>query len=210
MYSTCEELPTLRSQSAVKIPPSNLAKGSTFAPSWSSQNTVLSEPLKASVRTLERVEDIWSTLKNFNEIRRSLCTTCSGTCIYLKLRVCGRKLRMNCCSILESTGSGPHDSNAFSKLSSGEIACYNEADGGQIERMGTHSNALSSPSTLPRRLVNLHIKAYTNSDSHLSDGCFAFEGGQMCPFLSTCCAAAMLQPNGVKDAVKSCHGVVNR
>lgn len=117
-------------------------------------------------------------------------------CTYLKLRVCGRKLRINCCSILESTGSGPHDSNAFSKLSSGEIACYNEAGDGQIERMSTHSNALSSPSTLPRRLVNLHINAYTNSDSHLSDGYFAFEGGQMCPFLSTCCAAAMLQPNG--------------
>ena len=74
MFTALEELLTLRSQSAVKIPPSNLAKGSTLVPNWSSQNTVLSGPLKASERTLERVEDIWSTLKKLNETRRSLGT----------------------------------------------------------------------------------------------------------------------------------------
>ena len=48
----------------------------------------------------------------------------------------------------------------------------------------TYSMADSSPSTLPRSCVNLQMKAYTKNDSHLSDGCFALDGGHTCPFFS--------------------------
>ena len=32
--------------------------------------------------------------------------------------------------------------------------------------------------------MNLHMKEYTNSDSHLSLGCVAFDGGHTCPLFS--------------------------
>lgn len=129
---------------------------------------------------------------------------------HLKLRVCGRRFNMNCCKIFCNMGSGPCVKRAFSKLSSGEIACSVDASGVHVVRVWTHSIGVSNASTLDLRFVNLHMKEYTNSDSHLSRGCLAFEGGQICPFFSACGAADMMQRVNVKERVKSGHGFMSR
>jgi hypothetical protein len=129
---------------------------------------------------------------------------------HLKLRVCGRRFNMNCCKIFCSMGSGPCVKSALSKLPSGEIACSVDASEVHVVRVCTHSIGVSNPSTFDLRFVNLQIKEYTNSDSHLSRGCLAFEGGQICPFFSACGAADMMQPVNVKERVKSGHGFMSR
>lgn len=107
-------------------------------------------------------------------------------------------------------GSGPCVKRAFSKLSSGEIACLVDASEVHVVRVCAHSIGVSNPSNFNLRFVNLHMKEYTNSDSHLSEGCLAFEGGQMCPFFSVCGAADMMQRMNVKERVKSGHGFMTR
>ena len=129
---------------------------------------------------------------------------------HLKLRVCGRRFSMNCCKTFCNMGSGPCVKSALSKLSSGEIACSVDASEVHAVWVSTHSIGVSNPSTLDLRFVNLHMKEYTNSDSHLSLGCLAFEGGQICPLFSACGAADMMQQMNVKERVKSGHGFMSR
>ena len=101
---------------------------------------------------------------------------------HLKLRVCERRFNTNRESIWVIMGLASGDNSASSKLT-----VFSTTSGSYFKSkntIATHSIGVSSPSTFPRNCVNLHIKPYTNRDSHLSLGCVAFDGGHTCPFFS--------------------------
>lgn len=81
-------------------------------------------------------------------------------------------------------GSASRDSNAFSRLPQVKHPSFGQTRQPVERHENTDSMGVSKPSTLPRSRVNLHKNENMKVVSQRSDGCFAFEGGHICPFLS--------------------------